>query len=1138
MLYKDLKQNNIFSFLKGEMINQQVLFQLPSIEKFFKRFIWSVLVAEGTKFFIWVIAFFLSILLLASFTVGETFRQTLVALLATVSVSLSIIYALKMKKFFDYKLFCKFLEQKASSFQNLLNAYELAQSPPREGISGDLKGALIQLVESKLAGETPRHWIRIENLKEHCKFLVVLIGLTLVTIFVPPHLLISGWNRLVWGDQKELMYHLNIFPQGGEVISGESVEIIVELLRTDYPCPKLYVEGSQGLEEVVGQTIGRKSSFRLNTVIEPISYKVRWRDLESPFYKLSPIDPPRLTDFTVKIVYPSYMELPAQVFKGDPQIQTYRGSQIHIEARSTKELEQIEMVASLGLRFPVKLKEGEFISTEFAVQNPFQFWFDMKDSDGLTPLHPARYEVLIKEDKAPQVRLLAPVSDLIVGRESKIPFTFEFKDDVGVTALFLRIARGEHAPIDKVLLKKYQPSLTEKIDSLDFSLGSIKVASGELLNLQLEVQDNDTVTGPKSGFSETIQIEIQSYEKEHAKIEEELKEFKKNLIDLLADQTQARISDDEWKSASANPSELEKKTNESIERQSQIIAKTERIEKELRNTLSKMERDPLTDFTIWNEHKAFQDALESLRSGDMEQAKKKFTEKNYGEAGQHQDSAISELERLSTLSEEVYKYGKMKDLMHAADRLTEKGEEINKRLASTQEVDPSLLQLLQDTLKEAQQILSEIQQQVQDLPQELPDDFVNQPAVKDLNLNEMSNTAQKLNESLRQGDIQSALRAAQELVRQAKAARETISKAAEEVATSGLDDLSKKTEEKGSALQKLVDEQEKILAETNNFELKRQQSILENQKKLLDELTQRQQKVLQNSRSLSGRFQPLANPSAYEMIELLNMSVPKMEKVLKEFEQKNVMFSQKWLEEIIQHLEPSTKTVEKLKEVQHSISVSTPVSTIRLENIVRTLNLVNEVQQVKIEEESILRLLKSPPSKETQLNSEDVNRLNQLSKEQGRLAEESKKLRNEIAQLSSKSALVDHKISESLGNAHTEMKSAEKALGESETGSAQQREDKALSYLRQGQEGLQRIQQQLSQSKQQMSMQKGGGLTIQPRNLPGGSSGFRTGVVHIPRADEYLPPREFRGEIIEALKERYPKSHETIIKDYYKRLSQ
>lgn len=1112
---------------------------IPSLEKFYKRFILALLIEQGLSFFVWQSGLMLLTLLLASVTFGEAMRILILFVLAGGSLYAATVFILKLKALMTLEKLCRSLESQSSNFKNLFSAVELSQMALREGISIELKRALIDLVQARLEKEAPERWIQFQNLKSLLKQLILLSMITLSLFLLPQSPLISGWNRLIFGAGKEFSRYIKIFPQGGQVVRGEALAVTAELLETDVPVPKFYVEGPIGWEEIAGETAGRKTSFQVKSITQPIKYKVRWRNLESPAYQIVPVELPRLSEFTVKILFPAYTGLPAQILRQEPQLQVFRGTKLEIEAQATKPLEQVELVMSNGMHVPVQLLRGKKVSVGFFVQNPFEFWFELKDADGLSPVQPPHYAIAIREDASPQVRLLAPSSDLLVGKESRIPFTYEVSDDMGVTALFLRILKGEETNPQRILLKKYQPPVKEKIDSVEFSLGSLPTTAGEILKLQLEAQDNDLVTGPKSGFSEMIFVEIQSYEKEHDQIEKELKEFRKNLVDLLADQTLARVSPEEWKRLSSNPDELNKKAGEILEKQSQIISKTEQVEKHLEKTLSKMERDPLSDFSIWSEHKAMQDALQSLRSGSMKESQKNISDKKFDEAVQEQDAAISELERLSTLSEDVHRYAKMKDLMHAADRLSEKGEELNQKLSAATALDEKLLRKLQETLKETAEILAEIQKQIQDLPQELPEDFVNQPAVKQLNLNELANAAQKLNQSLKSGDIQAAIRAAQDLLRRAKAARDAIAKAAEDVSGSSVGDLSKKSQAEQETLQKIVDQQEKLLEKTSRLESKRQKSFLEEQKNLLEKLAEKQRKVVNDSQVLLNQLnQKLPRPRfVNEIVSPLNAAIPQMKNVLREFEQKNAIFSQKWLQEIVRNLESDELIVKGYSQLNASVQKSTPIPENLLLEIAFSSAVEQKIEGLKVEEQSILDALKNPRAAESiSFSKEDSAELEQLSQEQSRLAEETKKLRGAIAKIAERSALVKPELLDAMKNAQGEMRSAEKSLKNEQTGSAQGEQQKALSYLRKGQDGLEGVQEQLGQVRQ-MSGEKQTGF-VQRRNQSGGQIGFRTGVVRIPGADEYLPPREFREELLDSLKERYPKSQEGIIKNYYKKLSQ
>jgi hypothetical protein len=69
--------------------------------------------------------------------------------------------------------------------------------------------------------------------------------------------------------------------------------------------------------------------------------------------------------------------------------------------------------------------------------------------------------------------------------------------------------------------------------------------------------------------------------------------------------------------------------------------------------------------------------------------------------------------------------------------------------------------------------------------------------------------------------------------------------------------------------------------------------------------------------------------------------------------------------------------------------------------------------------------------------------------------------------------------------------------------------------------------------------EKAGAPRTTVRTRPaGGMTGYHSAPVRLPRADEYKVPREFRQELLEGLKEKYPLQYEKMIKEYYRRLVQ
>ena len=97
------------------------------------------------------------------------------------------------------------------------------------------------------------------------------------------------------------------------------------------------------------------------------------------------------------------------------------------------------------------------------------------------------------------------------------------------------------------------------------------------------------------------------------------------------------------------------------------------------------------------------------------------------------------------------------------------------------------------------------------------------------------------------------------------------------------------------------------------------------QRKVLGELAERQRKSTVSRSPCRSPCWRTACRIPVKCWTLLNQSIPKMVKTLTEFQNKNVIFSQKWLTEIIQHLDPNQKIVAALQPVAQSTTAAQSV---------------------------------------------------------------------------------------------------------------------------------------------------------------------------------------------------------------------
>jgi hypothetical protein len=151
-------------------------------------------------------------------------------------------------------------------------------------------------------------------------------------------------------------------------------------------------------------------------------------------------------------------------------------------------------------------------------------------------------------------------------------------------------------------------------------------------------------------------------------------------------------------------------------------------------------------------------------------------------------------------------------------------------------------------------------------------------------------------------------------------------------------------------------------------------------------------------------------------------------------------------------------------------------------------------------------------------------------------------LRRELQALSRKSASLNMGLSQPLSKAAEAMDKAAGHLGDMDSKNAQASQEEALRALSEAGEALSGAQEMMGatpggQPMPRNGMGSGGPRAIvRPSNSPGGR-GTQLGKVRLPSAKDYKPSKAFREELLESLKEKYPKAYEEIIHKYYKRLT-
>ena len=168
-------------------------------------------------------------------------------------------------------------------------------------------------------------------------------------------------------------------------------------------------------------------------------------------------------------------------------------------------------------------------------------------------------------------------------------------------------------------------------------------------------------------------------------------------------------------------------------------------------------------------------------------------------------------------------------------------------------------------------------------------------------------------------------------------------------------------------------------------------------------------------------------------------------------------------------------------------------------------------------------------------NKQDMQ---QMSGKQQGLRQQSEEITQMFQKMTQDNPMISPSLSHKMNSSGRHMKSAEKSLKKGKIPESISSENQALRQLSETREMLDQLKeasQRPSQSRSQRTLRLGRGQA--PDSKRGGqSTRMQQEKVNLPTEDQYKVPGQFREEILEAMKNQYPKQYERLVGEYYKDL--
>ena len=209
----------------------------------------------------------------------------------------------------------------------------------------------------------------------------------------------------------------------------------------------------------------------------------------------------------------------------------------------------------------------------------------MKDDLGFENSNPVQYPIRLIPDQYPEAEIVSPGQDLEISGGETLPIVYTGKDDFGITSV--KLSYQARRKQESIHLRNGDGERSVGPETFKWDLGSLGLAPGDRMSYRIEIWDNDSISGPKKGTSQTYMLSVRDDRAQAAREGEEAQQIADALLDLLADHLE-ELKD--RKSLAKGMDDVLKQVNSNLDRMKDRMDRFE-FEALKRNLLSLKNRD-------------------------------------------------------------------------------------------------------------------------------------------------------------------------------------------------------------------------------------------------------------------------------------------------------------------------------------------------------------------------------------------------------------------------------------------------------------------------------------------------------------------------------------------------------------------
>ncbi|MEN9796740.1 MAG: hypothetical protein RL653_436 [Pseudomonadota bacterium] len=830
-----------------------------------------------------------------------------------------------------------------------------------------------------------------------------------------------------------------------------------------------------------------------------------------------PVVEPVTGDVELSFEYPPWTGLAPRTVPGtNGEVTAPAGTRVSLKARADRRVVRAELNVN-GATVPLQVAGERELSGAFILQQSGSYRFRFLDARGRLDTEGPPIALKAEPDAEPKVALLSPGDEVEVDPDERLALRYDVSDDYGLTSLEL---------VFQVLGRKGEQRITLPRDdgrslqgTYTWDMAPLKLRPGDRVSYYLEAKDNDGAAGPKRGVSRTLSLRTYSAAEHRREALKKAEALWDRLVLHLADRVEGPD-----RSASASAALL--REGAQVDQAgtalcADLLAAAAELNAipdapgELAAALSNISASLST--RVKATATARRSVVGAAADGTLAQ------ELDPGRRLQRAVVAeISEAEKDVLYLEALIDRGRIQDLKELAAALAAERRELTSLVEEYKKTnDPVAREDILRRVAEMKAHINELMQRMAELARGIRDEHFNAEAMRDLmKEQDLSETLDEVDQLMKDGKVDDALKKLQELSMQMEEMIQGMDKADEQVGQDVDPALAEAFQQFQDTLEQTAKEQQQLAEQTRELRDRYREKVKERVQQKAKELKAQLLKEVEKVSADYGSLEPddLAS-RAQRPLEAAQAELENLRNALMVEDFDLALEAGTRAEDAARQLEQYGEQQVAMDEVFKNppeARAQTKRNAERLHQDAKTLREVNE------------KLEQLFPSPAQALSEQDKQKLKQLADKQQGLKKQAEQLRQQMEELGEKAPIFDPEAQAQVQGAAQRMEQAAKKLEAKDAPRGHGEQRAAL-------EQLQKLQQQLQQQGQGS---KRGGLPM-PLRAGGqrqGGNGRNREKVEIPDADQFQAPREYRKDLLDAMKQGAPDRYKDQVKRYYEEL--